>query len=55
MNMIASFAPLLILFIYIIPIIFVIWFMVNMVNLQKENNTILKSIEEKLNRKNKGE
>ncbi|MFJ8260608.1 hypothetical protein ACIQ4I_01420 [Rummeliibacillus sp. NPDC094406] len=48
---IGPFASLFMLIIYITPIAFVIWFMVNMVKLQKENNRILQSIDEKLNRK----
>ncbi|WP_397538495.1 hypothetical protein [Rummeliibacillus pycnus] len=48
---IGPFVSLFMLIIYITPIVFVIWFMVTMVKLQKENNRILQSIDEKLNRK----
>jgi len=45
---IGMFASLFMLIIYIAPIVFVIWFMIYMVNIQKKNNQLLQSINDKL-------
>ncbi|SOC06083.1 hypothetical protein SAMN05880501_104183 [Ureibacillus xyleni] len=37
---------------YVIPALFIIWFMVSIVSAQRERNTILREIVEKLEAKN---
>ncbi|MGE7835261.1 hypothetical protein [Viridibacillus arvi] len=40
-----------VLLFYILPIVFIIWFAVNMVKLQKEKNEILRTIAKRLDNK----
>lgn len=49
----ATFFPLISIFFYLVPIIFIIWFLVKFINIQQERNKILHSISEKLDQLNK--
>ncbi|WP_197280053.1 hypothetical protein [Bacillus sp. FJAT-27251] len=47
-DTIFAFLPILTILFYLAPIVFVIWFLVNFLKIQKERNTILKSISDKM-------
>ncbi|GAB0168207.1 hypothetical protein LSPCS325_16440 [Lysinibacillus sp. CTST325] len=42
--------PILSLLLFLIPFVFVIWYMFKSINLQKERNMILRDISDKLNK-----
>lgn len=42
--------PILTLFFYIAPIIFLVWFLIRFLKIQQEKNQILKAISEKLDK-----
>ncbi|WP_175384455.1 hypothetical protein [Bacillus sp. FJAT-27225] len=46
-----SFVLLPILIFYIVPMVFIIWYMLKFLKVQQERNTILKTISEKLDRR----
>ncbi|MBD8028072.1 hypothetical protein ACH0B5_11095 [Ureibacillus sp. 179-F W5.1 NHS] len=49
LELLTGIIPLLILFIiYVVPIVFVIWFALTVIKLQKEQIQLLKSISDKL-------
>ncbi|WP_173799925.1 hypothetical protein [Domibacillus mangrovi] len=54
MNGDAVFAifPILTIFFYIAPVVFVIWFLVKFLKLQQEKNKILRTISDKLDKLN---
>jgi len=48
-----SILPILSLLFYLVPIVFIVWFLLKFLKIQKEKNLILKSISDKLdNEKN---
>lgn len=48
-----SILPILSLLFYLVPIVFIVWFLLKFLKIQKEKNIILKSISDKLdNEKN---
>ncbi|WP_197028413.1 hypothetical protein [Bacillus sp. EB01] len=51
MNNAFTFLPILALIFYIVPIVFIIWYMLKFLKVQQERNSILKTISEKLDRK----
>ncbi len=44
--------PILTIFFYIAPVVFVIWFLVKFLKLQQEKNKILRTISDKLDKLN---
>ncbi|MDC7783368.1 hypothetical protein [Priestia megaterium] len=49
-DILFSFMRLLIIFLYIAPIIFIVWFSISFLKIQKEKNKILNSIADKLDK-----
>ncbi len=47
-NVIFAFLPILTMFIYLIPVVFVVWFLVKFLKIQQEKNEILRTISDKL-------
>lgn len=45
--------PIITFLFYIVPIVFVIWFLVKFLNIQQEKNNILRTIADKLDKLNK--
>lgn len=45
--------PIITIFFYIAPVAFVIWFLIKFLKIQQEKNEILKSIAEKIDKKDK--
>ncbi|MFJ7698928.1 hypothetical protein [Lysinibacillus fusiformis] len=45
-----SILPIISLLIYLVPVLFVIWFMTKSISLQKERNNILRNISNKLDK-----
>lgn len=43
--------PIITIFFYIAPVVFVIWFLIKFLKIQQEKNEILKSIAEKIDKK----
>ncbi|MFT8322190.1 MAG: hypothetical protein ABF649_14925 [Bacillus sp. (in: firmicutes)] len=52
-DIIFSLFPLLTIFLYGVPVLFVIWFLLKILKLQKEKNSILKEIANKLDKLDK--
>ncbi len=48
-NAIFAFLPILTMFFYLVPVLFVIWFLVKFLKIQQEKNEILRTIADKLN------
>jgi len=48
-----TFFPLLAIIFYIAAVVFVIWFLLRLLKIQKERNTILREISDKLSKPNK--
>lgn len=47
----ANFLPVIISFLYyIVPIVFIIWFLINFLKIQKEKNLILRDISDKIDK-----
>lgn len=44
--------PILSIFFYLAPVLFVIWFLIKFLNIQKEKNKILSTISDKLDKLN---
>ena len=49
-NAILAFLPILTMFFYFVPVVFVIWFLVKSLKIQQEKNDILRTIADKLNK-----
>lgn len=49
-DILFSFMRFLIIFLYIAPIIFIVWFSISFLKIQKEKNKILNSIADKLDK-----
>lgn len=49
-DILFSFMRFLIIFLYIAPIIFIVWFSIRFLKIQKERNKILNSIADKLDK-----
>ena len=49
-NAILAFLPILTMFFYLVPVVFVIWFLVKFLKIQQEKNDILRTIADKLNK-----
>lgn len=49
-NILFSIFPLLTLLFYLAPIVFIIWFLLKFLKIQKEKNEILRSISTKLDK-----
>ncbi|MGG3158464.1 hypothetical protein COK01_26935 [Priestia megaterium] len=49
-DILFSFMRFLIIFLYIAPIIFIVWFSIKFLKIQKERNKILNSIADKLDK-----
>jgi len=47
---ISTILPLIPIFFYIVPVVFIIWFLLKFLKIQQEKNTILKTISEKLDK-----
>jgi len=52
-DVIFTIFPLLAIFFYIAAVVFVIWFLLRFLKIQKERNTILREISDKLDKPNK--
>ncbi|AXH99251.1 hypothetical protein DV702_05550 [Sporosarcina sp. PTS2304] len=50
-NMFFSFFSIIGLLIYILPVLFIVWFLIKYIKIQERKNEILQSIAEKLNDK----
>ncbi|MFB7303218.1 hypothetical protein [Heyndrickxia sporothermodurans] len=51
-SVFTSTLPLLAILFYVVPIVFVIWFLLRFIKLQQERNDILRSILKKLDQRN---
>lgn len=51
-DAIFTFIPLLSIFFYLAPVVFLIWFLYKFLKLQQEKNKILKTISDKLDKLN---
>lgn len=49
-SMMISILPILSLLFYLVPLVFIIWFVITFIKLQKEKNEILRTIADKLNK-----
>lgn len=50
MELLLGIIPIfLLLFFYLVPVIFIVWFLLKFINLQKEQTEILRNISDKLN------
>ncbi len=51
MELLLAIAPLITIFFYLAPVIFIIWFLIKLLKVQQERNSILKDISSKLDKK----
>ncbi|GGB62813.1 hypothetical protein GCM10007199_30990 [Fictibacillus barbaricus] len=50
-SIVFAFFPLITLLFYIAPIVFIVWFLLRILKLQREKNEILKDISDKLTKR----
>lgn len=51
-DSVLAFLPIITIFFYIAPVVFVIWFMIKFLKIQQEKNKILRTISDKLDKLN---
>lgn len=51
-NTIFAIFPILTIFFYIAPVVFIIWFLIKFLKIQQEKNKILRAISDKLDKLN---